>query len=1813
MNTSTSSYTINKDDTNEQDELANMLYGDQSIPQIENDIKIEDVHDVELVDELAGKPLVGNDKPKPNPAPGTIDRNNEAELKEGTLDEHGESSLADDWEDYKWLEPDQKVAKEAGRLSVFGGTDLSLCTNVDDLATMGIGIQMYFKLLQHLALTMLVLTLFSAPITATFFYGNRFRYRPYFIDPMYSVYLMAANIGDDASTAQACVADTLDGTGMCETALRDETVTFAGYFEDFALQRFSSWAAMFDAGYIVVYVVSVLWFRRSIRVMEAEVDKHRTTITDYTIVVKGFPRNASKRDVMQFFSDRFNPNDDRGRVYDTPEERIVDEKLFGHEIDTQNDAENELNGKTEQDYQEKLQRQRKLTKLEAIAEGLYVHDAEEEERVKNEKSALFYKEWKRNDEDHKRRAAIFEKMQTLDKVHVGRKLYPVKNAANTGEDYLYQGTWVAEVTMAYDEDGACIRRYMTKQKIVRAIQKNKALVQMYSLGSDLKDLDPDGLLKQKCSDKVKELEEKLGKLGNKKFEAMIGDPDHPKGHVKKETDGPDRRAVMAFVVFKHETSYLRAVEAYSTSWSFFLRRCQARRLKFPVPDYNKDGTRNESSKFVSVHVSRAPDPSDLYWENLDTTNCNRRVRVAFTALITLSILVISFSISIIVYGSIGEISKLLGNTGDSCVSIKADVVRHAQQYNLSNTTFTNTNTSLFSNASSFPYTYLELNNKIKPKRTTPIGGCPTNWFSLQYVYAETDKPVLPNGWNDQTKGSSTCDSVSMCPVGRNTTRFFTPSNCQCIPNELAKVDEEQKHQCSPFACTKSASIVLTADIMQPNSTIESVAASETCAKYGPAEVRTCYCVETMNAIFEQMGTSLGMAKFIAQDGDICLGTALLHYGARQLSFAAVFLVVGINVVLQKLVAFLARFERHPTKTEFLSAQMMKTFIVLFINTGFVVLIANSNFGKVSLTGNNDASNDVNSADSQNVDNTGFSSFSTLWYSQVGVSITLTMCLDMFTPHIPQLFTAFVLQPVKQKCLRNRRQCKGMRNKSATQNDVNEVYDGLNFVLPVRLATIMNTLAMTISYSGGLPALLPLACISFTISFNIDRMMLLRYYKRPPEYTTTLVLNYFRIVPIVVLIHLGFSAWMYSDPTVMWSERLDTSSYRNIGTFYTFAINYMQNTLKEIGFFSGAASGFIDTMASRVLRLGAVPQILTFVFIVGMYFLNFTIQEAFVSMAINIRVCFGQLNWCNRLCKNKLCRFCCENGDAGFEENPPYTEHYRKNCRDNTGRLIHDLELAEARYITTEEQTKGFIIEYEEARKITYKTKVWGKSGEASGRRYEGRTQMFTYEVLLYFQGSPYSYSIHDIVEYETIMQAQIVSRIVVEKVARRHTLLVEAKEKQKALRMQMKQKQKSLRMQMKKKQKSMRMQLRDDAKETKHEKKRLAKEIKMARATANKADEDGDEAGETIARDLIKKLKMELNMLEEGKEGSQKKEHDDAINDNDEETLSRTNILTWTAPNSMGTNNYERRTWKLRNKIHIMKGGLQNVVQMTASMQNIKDGNDGNEMPETKEEMEEMDQMIAEFEMKEEEPPKKDLSSDTDDDLEIIEIGSSSDEEEVTELPLPRWAKLYDSTHVSYYYLDNYSGESSWEIPEDYISPRRDQSYSIMNILNPEVKAALMVQKIFRCKQARKVLNEARKHDLSTKEEDFMIGDWAVLTNEDGHEYYVHRDTGEASWNLPATGLDSFGAGFSSYEIQPEKVTKPKPQVVFEHKRKSSKYAVVNADGSINMPTFPGGNKEGNNGGRRRASINHAPSHIPRPSRRKSVKRPDGSWIELPG
>ena len=1764
------------------------------------------------------------------------------ELLTGNAGDFGETSLGEDWENYCWLEPDTRKASESGRLSVYGGTDLPLCTSVNKLGSLGIGVQLYFKLLQHLAVTMFLLTLCSAPVTATFVYGNRFRFRPYFIDSMYFVFTMMANVGDAKSTAQSCVSDTLDSAGECEQSLRSETVTLGGRYENFPMERFSIFAAVCDAGCIIIFVLSVLWFRRSMSLMASKEDQNRTTITDYTIMVKGFPRNATKRDIVNFFSDRFNPNDDFGRVYDKPNERIVDSDLHG-DASKQGEEEDK-----EEEVKKKLDMQRRMSRNDAIAKGIYAFDAEEHEKIKSTKTAEFYKKFKTQDDEHRKRALAVSRMNKMDGINLKRDFFPVKNTANTPESELYKGSWIAEVTMAY-EDGPSIRRYMTKQTLVREIKRNKALVQMYSRGSPYEDLDPDGSMKIQCRKRVNDLEETLGRLANTKAEAMIGQPEYPQGYEKNANDGPERRAVLAFVVFNHETSFLRAVEAYGTSHSSWFRACQATRLRFPIPvPNNPDGTPGKSAGAVPIHVSRAPDPSDLEWEYLDTTTKSRRIRLLITTMITLSVLAISSGTSLIVYGTIGEVSNLLGNTGDVCNSIKANVVRHSQQYVLANLTSSSTNSTLFQNATVFPYTYGELDTEIRSIRTKNVA-CPADWLSLEYVYSATGEPVLDSHHGNITMdaSSSRCE-VSICPA----------ETCRCVPSERAQLDENSKYLCDPLACTKSRTLVFADGELQLNGTL--LAAQEdstnqaTCSKYGPEARRTCYCVETMNLIFEQLGTSLGMAKFLAQDGDMCTGTALLHFGVRQLSFAAVFLVVGINIVLQKLVAFLAAWERHPTKTAFLSAQMMKTFAVLFINTGFVVLIVNSTFGKVKITSDeaSSTSDGSNSGDDSNggASDTGFSSFSTLWYSQVGVSLTLTMVLDVFTPHLPKLSQALIKKPIRKACIRNRRKCKGMRQHSATQQDVNSVFDGIEFVLPVRLATVMNTLAITIIYSGGLPALIPLACMSFTISFNIDRWMMLRHYKRPPEYTTTLVLNYFYIVPFIVLIHLGFSAWMYSDPTVMWSENLADSEYRDLGGFYTFSVEMAQGSLKAIDtrFFFGVASNFLDTMANRITRLAAIPQILTFVFIFGMYFTKFVLITTGLGAIVNIRVCFGQLGWCNRFCQNVICHVCCDRGDAGFEENPPFTEHYAKHCRDTSGRLIKSLELAEKHYITDAEKTQGFLVECDEVRKICFKSKLWGTGGVAFGLRHEGRTPMFTYEMLLYFQGSAYTYSIDQVTSYAKVMEAQKQSRAALVVRVRRLTL-------------------------------------------AKEEKKRL-KELQAAERKEKKEKRKLERAESSRQRKLERGQFSRRSWF--GGRNTSSASTTDMVSDVKEE-LSKKNILTWTAPPE-SRNVRATRLWKLRNSVKIAEGGMRSVAEMAVKnstvMSNDKDKvktpmarlqsfltemnmseyfdklvADGVEKKQDlvhvtvedlmelglrkikarkvaavfskiKKEDEEIEKKKEEEE-KEEEGEKDDVElmdftdfelkevedGEDEDDDELIDIGSSSDEEDDS---LPRWAKIYDSSSVAFYYHNNEDGSTTWEMPEDYSSPRRDASYSIMSILGKDVKAALLVQKMYRCKQARKVTNQLRKS--TTKESEYSIGDWAVVKDSTGHEYYVNQHTGEASWELPSVtewdskhtapkyqsasaaltkALNDFNTNAQNHHVASFDGSWELSLDDVAIHRKSSKYAVESHTESYN--TEP----------KRRNSVmrpdgtwidNAAPSPAhAAPKRRKSVMRPDGTWVEI--
>ena len=89
----------------------------------------------------------------------------------------------------------------------------------------------------------------------------------------------------------------------------------------------------------------------------------------------------------------------------------------------------------------------------------------------------------------------------------------------------------------------------------------------------------------------------------------------------------------AYVTFDHEESYVRCLNAYKHSTSWWRRLFQSKHLRF---QYKK-----------ALSVSAAPDPSDVIWENLDTSQLSRWCRTQLTFAISFFLIVMSFALILV--------------------------------------------------------------------------------------------------------------------------------------------------------------------------------------------------------------------------------------------------------------------------------------------------------------------------------------------------------------------------------------------------------------------------------------------------------------------------------------------------------------------------------------------------------------------------------------------------------------------------------------------------------------------------------------------------------------------------------------------------------------------------------------------------------------------------------------------------------------------------------------------------------------------------------------------------------------------------------------------------------------------------------------------------------------------------------------------------------------------------------------------------------------------------------------------------------------
>jgi hypothetical protein len=151
---------------------------------------------------------------------------------------------------------------------------------------------------------------------------------------------------------------------------------------------------------------------------------------------------------------------------------------------------------------------------------------------------------------------------------------------------------------------------------------------------------------------------------------------------------------------------------------------------------------------------------------------------------------------------------------------------------------------------------------------------------------------------------------------------------------------------------------------------------------------------------------------------------------------------------------------------------------------------------------------------------------------------MAVAMMIFFPHLRVL-----AQTVKMSILRCRDRgsmCNYNKRytKQLTQEDYEGLYTGPNFLIEVRLAQILSTIFVTMTYSSGLPILYLVAALSFVVGYWTDKALLLKYYSLTPGLTKELTSHVIGLLLWAVPIHLAFSGIIFSSPEILKSQSIE---------------------------------------------------------------------------------------------------------------------------------------------------------------------------------------------------------------------------------------------------------------------------------------------------------------------------------------------------------------------------------------------------------------------------------------------------------------------------------------------------------------------------------------------------------------------------------------------------------------------------------------------------------------------------------------------------
>ena len=163
----------------------------------------------------------------------------------------------------------------------------------------------------------------------------------------------------------------------------------------------------------------------------------------------------------------------------------------------------------------------------------------------------------------------------------------------------------------------------------------------------------------------------------------------------------------------------------------------------------------------------------------------------------------------------------------------------------------------------------------------------------------------------------------------------------------------------------------------------------------------------------------------------------------------------------------------------------------------------------------------------------YNEFDSEWFLNIGSALLITQAFMLVLPHIFILFEA--MGKCVERCLDRHCSCDKKKTSKIIQSDYEDLYTGPSEVLEVRYGQVMATIFVTLTFSAGIPLLLPLTLVILFVQYWVDKFLVFQYYRKTTHFTQKLSAFVVTMMPVAIIMHYLFAGMMFSNPYMLHSK------------------------------------------------------------------------------------------------------------------------------------------------------------------------------------------------------------------------------------------------------------------------------------------------------------------------------------------------------------------------------------------------------------------------------------------------------------------------------------------------------------------------------------------------------------------------------------------------------------------------------------------------------------------------------------------------------